>query len=193
MWFVQQSSVQDKPMCYLPSRTFPCRDFNANFNASRNPAVGSPGCRPVEFSWTAAFSEELMDIHFSGRGLRQDDIGQFLKLHFTEKCLNICAHRSFLCWPVHIGWWYMSPHSDGRPSCKNRSPESRIAAPVLICKRDIYGPNNIPEGSLSALLGLRRACGKIELHFLHQGLIFKHIRKYFGSQNDWIKWYQKRI
>lgn len=61
----------------------------------------------------------------------------------------------------------MSPHSDGRPRCRNRSPESKIAAPVLICKRDIYDPNNMPEGSLSALLGLHSACGKIELNFLH--------------------------
>ena len=27
-------------------------------------------------------------------GWRKEDIGQFLKLHFSVKCLNICVHRS---------------------------------------------------------------------------------------------------
>lgn len=28
-------------------------------------------------------------------GQRKDDIGQYLKFHFSVKRLNICAHRSF--------------------------------------------------------------------------------------------------
>lgn len=145
-----------------------------------------------------------MYIHFPGKGergrggrggggsggWRKEDIGQFLKLHFSVKCLNICVHRSIFIFAnpywvmiyVTSQWWkarLQKPFSE----VKDWSPSANSA-------RDIFMTlTMVPEGSPSPLLSLDSACG---LHFLHQSLMFKHIRKYL-AKNDWIKWYRKRI
>ena len=42
----------------------------------------------------------------------------------------------------------------------------------------------VPEGSLSPLLSLDRDCGDTGLHFIHQSLMFKHIRKYLAKMTE---------
>jgi hypothetical protein len=73
---------------------FALQGFQWQLQTPGNQAVISSS-RPVGFSQTTAVSDLAMHIHSLGRDWRKDDIGQFLKLHFSIKCLNICAQRSF--------------------------------------------------------------------------------------------------
>lgn len=163
MWFTQRSSVQDKPMWYLSSRTFPCRDFNASFH----PPQIMQSALLVSRQWSSPKPQLLTMSSISispgrggrgggGRGgggsggWRKEDIGQFLKLHFSVKCLNICVHRSVFMltnpyWVMIyvISQWWKARLQKPFSEVKDCSPRANSA-------RDIFMILTIvPEGSPS--------------------------------------------